>query len=92
MVKMMKPHNKGIELSRCYDFKPSFCMQEYIASCLRDIIVIVPCPDSKYKIEYGLEHFCFLLLLECKVAWHGGIECGEFMSLNENERANEDLW
>ncbi|XP_025635570.1 uncharacterized protein [Arachis hypogaea] len=32
-----------------------------------------------------------LFCAQCKVAWHGGMECGEFMGLNENEREKEDL-
>ncbi|KAL1329440.1 E3 ubiquitin-protein ligase RNF144A-like [Arachis ipaensis] len=32
-----------------------------------------------------------LFCAQCKVPWHGGMECGEFMSLNENEREKEDL-
>ncbi|RYR24355.1 hypothetical protein Ahy_B02g057852 isoform A [Arachis hypogaea] len=32
-----------------------------------------------------------LFCAQCKIAWHGGMECGEFMGLNENEREKEDL-
>ncbi|KAL1329442.1 E3 ubiquitin-protein ligase RSL1-like [Arachis hypogaea] len=32
-----------------------------------------------------------LFCAQGKVAWHGGMECGEFMGLNENEREKEDL-
>ncbi|XP_015948237.2 E3 ubiquitin-protein ligase RSL1 [Arachis duranensis] len=32
-----------------------------------------------------------LFCARCRVAWHAGMECGEFMSLNENEREKEDL-
>ncbi|RYR24350.1 hypothetical protein Ahy_B02g057846 [Arachis hypogaea] len=52
----------------CCDFKPSwemfetlkcghnfcrFCMHEYVASCLKSNIIIVPCPDSKCKVKHG---------------------------------------
>ncbi|MED6198521.1 hypothetical protein PIB30_067142 [Stylosanthes scabra] len=32
-----------------------------------------------------------LFCAQCKVPWHDGVECGEFMSLNEDERDKEDL-
>ncbi|XLS80726.1 hypothetical protein HN51_046557, partial [Arachis hypogaea] len=68
----------------CCDFKPSwemfetlkcghnfcrFCMHEYVASCLRSNIMIVPCPDSKCKVKYGPEHFCSLLPFEVLKRW-----------------------
>ncbi|KAL4336790.1 hypothetical protein AHAS_Ahas12G0045400 [Arachis hypogaea] len=39
---------------------------------------VVTCPECP--------HCHRLFCAQCKVAWHGGIKCGEFMSLNENER------
>ncbi|MED6192510.1 hypothetical protein PIB30_010715 [Stylosanthes scabra] len=32
-----------------------------------------------------------LFCAQCEVPWHDGVECGEFMSLNEDEREKEDL-
>ncbi|KAL8098790.1 hypothetical protein AgCh_031492 [Apium graveolens] len=32
-----------------------------------------------------------LFCAQCKVAWHAGIDCTQFMSLNENERENGDI-
>ncbi|QHO22747.1 hypothetical protein S83_037902 [Arachis hypogaea] len=44
---------------------------------------VVTCPECP--------HCHRLFCAQCKVAWHGGIKYGEFMSLNENEREKEDL-
>lgn len=32
-----------------------------------------------------------LFCAQCKVSWHEGMDCGEFMSLNEGQREREDL-
>nr|XP_029146846.1 uncharacterized protein LOC114924886 [Arachis hypogaea] len=47
----------------------SFCMHEYVASCLRDNIIMVPCPDPKCKVKYGPEYFCSLLPFEVFKRW-----------------------
>ncbi|RYR24360.1 hypothetical protein Ahy_B02g057858 isoform A [Arachis hypogaea] len=44
---------------------------------------VVTCPECP--------HCHRLFCAQCKVAWHGGMKCGQFMSLNENEREKEDL-
>ncbi|XLR09952.1 hypothetical protein HN51_046553 [Arachis hypogaea] len=69
---------------RCCDFKLTwemfkilkcghnfcrFCMHEYVASCLRDNIIMVPCPDPKCKVKYGPEYFCSLLPFEVFKRW-----------------------
>lgn len=44
------------------------------------IITLSECPICR-------RYFC----AQCNVPWHLGIECGEFQSLNKDERENEDI-
>uniref|UniRef100_A0A803NTI7 RING-type domain-containing protein n=1 Tax=Cannabis sativa TaxID=3483 RepID=A0A803NTI7_CANSA len=46
----------------------------------KEVITNAECP-SCYRM------FC----AQCKVAWHDGIECGEFQKLNKDEREKEDI-
>ncbi|BBG98735.1 RING/U-box superfamily protein, partial [Prunus dulcis] len=45
-----------------------------------EVVTVSECPNCRRL-------FC----AQCKVAWHAGIDCGEFQNLNENEREKEDI-
>ncbi|KAL3623560.1 hypothetical protein CASFOL_032376 [Castilleja foliolosa] len=45
-----------------------------------EVIVESECPECNRL-------FC----VQCKVAWHAGINCSEFQKLNKDERTNEDI-